>query len=501
MEEPEKKKVRLIKALDSLIYMPKVKQLREDIEVPGLVLNQQQDYLMVSDDLSSPAGDRKRRDVPSIGRPWDRGELYARLQTFKSMTWFAKSESINARECARRGWENSGIDELTCETCRVVLKYPTVESEDCEAALVERFEGNLSRAHGSLCPWRSAVCSLSLLEFPKHLSCSTIVADFKSRSMALKKLLCIPPIAEQALDTILPDSHPTKTSLYVIKKGVQLQGSKKEWEESPEFSNDALRETRQSLQKSVVPYLERDQFMARVHVLALCGWSLRILSPEGSKSYDGAGHCLPEHSALQCSLCGSKVGLWSFFEGCKPKPFSTASLAQKSGPIYNTSKSSFMLNQQVAMNMTTTIAGGMLHQMDDVLLADGPFGKPEPEHAQPFASPGSAHVSQNGVSIPKKESVSSVKSKAPQRQSQKIALAQYAAACNSTIDPLDSHRSFCPWANPPRIGGEDESKSGWEIYVENLAAGPADLLVGATEWQGKDVFRKVMASVGKFHHT
>lgn len=490
MEEPEKKKARLIKALDSMIYMPKLRKTRDALEVPGLALNQ--DHILEASDV-----DRKRREVPCIGRPWDRGELYARLQTFRSMTWFAKPELVNALECARRGWENTGIDELTCETCRTVLKYPCVESVACEPIAGKRFEENLSMSHDPLCPWRSAVCSLSLLEFPKHLSTMTIAADFKSRSAVLQKLLCIPPIAKESVDVLLQGTH-SKNSLYVIKNGVQLDGSKQS--KMQEFSDEVLSCVRESLQGSVAPYVERDTFIARVRILALCGWSMKILSLEESHEDDGVNHCLPEHAALICNLCGSKIGLWSFFEGYTPKPFSAASVVQKNGSVYKTGSSSLILNHQVAMNMTTTIAGGMLHQVDDLLVqdTDGPFGKPESNQAQPFGSPGGNITFRQENSATRKEIIPPGKAKAPQRR-QMNAIAQYRAACTGAIDPLDSHRFFCPWANTPHKSQDEEIvQPGWQVYAENLASCPADILSATQEWQGKDVFKKVISSVGKF---
>jgi len=320
------------------------------------------------------------------------------------------------------------------------------------------------------------------------------VADFKSRSAVLQKLLCIPPIAKEAVDVVLPESGP-KDSIYIIKKGVQLEKTKRELSECPEFSGDVVEKVRESLQTSIAPYVERDAFMARVWMLALCGWSMKILSPDESHVDDGVGHCLPEHAALICNLCGAKVGLWSFFEGCAPKSFSAASMVEKSGPVYKTGKSPFVLNHQVAMNMTTTIAGGMLHQMDDLLMQnmDGPFGKPEPDQTQPFASPG-------GKQAPRKEDGKEPeKAKAPRRRSQTNAIAQYRAACKGSIDPLDSHRFFCPWANTPSAGHtEDIVEPGWKVYVDNLSSGPVDILMATKDWQGKDVFNKVISSVGKF---
>lgn len=505
MGEPEKKKARLIKALDSMIYMPKVKQLREDIGVPGLAFHEKQGILSIYDGVISPDPGRKRKDVPSIGRPWDRGELYARLQTFKSMTWFGKPARVNALECARRGWENSGMDELTCETCRAVMKYPIIDhDEEFEAAVAESFEAKLALGHESMCPWRSSVCSLSLLEFPRHLSCTTIEADFRSRSLALQKLLCIPPIAKEALDTMLPESGINDT-FSIIKNGQHDQAYtyKKELAKSADLGIGVMRETKASLGNCISSYLQREAFMARVRLLALCGWTLRILAPENLNTDDDIGHCLPEHAALQCTLCGARVGLWSFFDGCTPKPFSAASLAEKSGVVYNSSKASFILNNQVAMNMTTTIAGGMLHQVDDMLLRDidGPFGKAGTNSEQPFSSPGGSHATAKSDSSSFKEKSDPSSINAQKKQSQKTAIAQYKAACNAAIDPLDSHRSFCPWAHCSSCNvGDDSCAPGWEIYAKSLVTDPGEYLAGASEkeWQGKEMYKKVISSVSNF---
>lgn len=92
-----KEKDRILKALDSIIFMDHLKA--RNSPSAGLVLTPS----------SATSGERR------LGRPWDRGDLYLRLQTFKPSTWFAKPVKVGAQECARRGWENSGEDELTCE--------------------------------------------------------------------------------------------------------------------------------------------------------------------------------------------------------------------------------------------------------------------------------------------------------------------------------------------------------------------------------------------------
>lgn len=48
-------------------------------------------------------------------RPWSLSDFFARLHTFRPSTWPAKPESIDAVECARRGWRNAGFNLLECE--------------------------------------------------------------------------------------------------------------------------------------------------------------------------------------------------------------------------------------------------------------------------------------------------------------------------------------------------------------------------------------------------
>eukprot|EP00889_Picochlorum_renovo_P001604 jgi/Picre1/28634/NNA_004034.t1 len=117
----------------------------------------------------------------------------------------------------------------------------------------------------------------------------------------------------------------------VLKKGDACAATpRKDWEDKPEFSEDVFR-------------TQDDE-----DVEDACG----DLPP-----------LLPEHTALQCTVCGARVGMWSMFEGCAAKAFSKAALAEKRAPLYQNDKISFSMNHQVAMNMTTTIAGGMLQPM------------------------------------------------------------------------------------------------------------------------------------------
>jgi C3HC zinc finger-like len=85
MSDDQKDKERLKKALDAMIFLPHLKDRQAQSVLAALI----------PDDKAPRA----------TGRPWDRGDLFRRLKTFKSSTWFAKPNCICAEECARRGWQ------------------------------------------------------------------------------------------------------------------------------------------------------------------------------------------------------------------------------------------------------------------------------------------------------------------------------------------------------------------------------------------------------------
>ncbi|KAI8106467.1 hypothetical protein M9435_001011 [Picochlorum sp. BPE23] len=521
------KKDRLVKALDSMIYMPHIKEIGKDMAVPGLmVMGGGLRHNAVGDVAQPGGGEGHDGSRKRVGRPWDRGELYSRLQTFKSLTWFAKPPKINAQECARRGWENTGMDELTCETCRSVIKFPVSfqdDSFDVEPDqmrnVVDSFEKKLTEAHETLCPWRSSVCCLSLFEFPRHLPQATIAADFKSRCTVLRRLLCLPPMAESGMAQLVETASKTVGMLrdlhVVLKKGDACAAMpRKDWEDKPEFSEDVFRtQMMKMLRTHVVSNFEREAFLARVHLMALCGWSLRILKGASTDETDlqDLPPLLPEHTALQCTVCGARVGMWSMFEGCAAKAFSKAALAEKRAPLYQNDKISFSMNHQVAMNMTTTIAGGMLQPSVLGMAGEssGPFGKSSPGAFEYGTPPAKQKTSKKR---PLEEGTENTKAKKQHTQrkplSSSSALSQYRAACNADFDPVESHRPFCPWVHATSVNSSD-SLCGWQIYLENLVSTSGDVSVASAlasqqedheagqknAWRGKDVFHKVLSSI------
>lgn len=47
-----------------------------------------------------------------------------RLSSFELSKWFGKGVEVNPVECAKLGYYNSGVNEITCENCGVVLTCP-----------------------------------------------------------------------------------------------------------------------------------------------------------------------------------------------------------------------------------------------------------------------------------------------------------------------------------------------------------------------------------------
>merc|ERR1719440_2294185 len=78
-------------------------------------------------------------------RPNDLAAHVWRLATFRAATWFHKPLELSPIECARRGFVNSGHNEIQCEVCGVKSTYHgQTPGQSPSAWLVE--------CHGAFCP-------------------------------------------------------------------------------------------------------------------------------------------------------------------------------------------------------------------------------------------------------------------------------------------------------------------------------------------------------------
>ena len=501
------KRARLLSAIDASVNALNMPHLRDVVsnDVPGLSLHQSLSEYRKGDisvlysacmgrerDQPSPEAGAKRKragQTPSqghaIGRPWDRSELYVRLHTFTSMKWFAKPASIGAVECARRGWENTGTDELTCETCRVVLAFPKNVDMEVMPAVVASFEKKLETTHDHMCPWRSGVCDLSLLAFPTTLPDMTMVADFESRVAALKRLLLIPPISKGAVDAVAGGERREAVGRLLLSNTRTLHGSqararekqkgKEQRREQAQGRREEQEWDRLISQLSSAAHFDREDTVTRATFLALCGWSLRLL--KGPLSLGGSSNVIsvkPDEAALQCTMCGTRLGLWFFFgDGRTPVP--KAGDVAGSHTTFPTlaSGSSIAVNNQVAVNLHMTIAGGPLRSVSTAGAPDGPFGSPQ-GGAAAFSMRHDSKCTNEGNEKGADSSAAAPSTMRTQQQGSQESrrLASYKASCRSHVDPLDAHKAFCPWANVVNASKDfttvGEVKPGWQVYLQCL---------------------------------
>ena len=138
--------------------------------------------------------------------------------------------------------------------------------------------------------------------------------------------------------------------------------------------------------------------------------------------------------------------------------------------------SSIAVNNQVAMNLRTTIAGGLLH---GGFGGFGGFGGSGQTGSGPFGSPqaaagafsytgcaGSAGSAGSGGNLAGTGHVRPTTTTATNPSSTREAriLASYKSSCRAPVDPLDAHRSFCPWA----AAATESAKPGWQVYLAAL---------------------------------
>lgn len=309
-------------------------------------------------------------------RPWDRGDLMRRLATFKSMTWFAKPQVMDAVNCARRGWINVDLDIIACEVCGARLQFSTPSSWNREqvekAALVASLK--LDAGHKLFCPWTNNACDENLAFFPP-MPTAVLVDHYKERSSSLLQLAALPVISASVLErTRSPQlEHFLKQSM-TVECGEASNGSS--WIEHLGNNAEAL---------SVHMYYQSHR------VLSLCGWEPRLLPytvdcSDHSKqcannsadlssmshvvageisdklcvyvSYSGDsakenGDALasgvyydPNSIILECKLCGAGIGLWAF--PTVPRPLELVRLVgytEIDGRDYEERKNSGIENQ------------------------------------------------------------------------------------------------------------------------------------------------------------
>lgn len=377
---------------------------------------------------------------------------------------------------------------------RLVCPIPDAAEAEDVAALASRYSEQLVSKHAASCPWRSAACPVSLLRFPplpqvsadarrgsavpghhsipagcqpgwhtprrlpapRQLPQATLAEDLAQRTASLRRLVCLPPTAAGQLEAIA--GVPRAGDLLA-----RLCGAQGEPRPRPPALTALLAGAGTAARGSPA-------FEARARLLALLGWSLRDLDGAargGGGGAAGAGPpATPGSAVLTCALCGASVGMWSSFPSTPPA-FAARSPPGSAAAGMGRART----GASPASTPGTTIAGGAAGStpgLPEAPAPDGPFGRPGPPSTPAFGLATLATCAEEsaeraarcqGVLGAKRAAAEATRGAAdaqaaagPVQYLSSAALQRYAALESAAMEPLDMHRSFCPWLPGP--GGE-----------------------------------------------
>mmetsp|Transcript_11983 Transcript_11983/g.30575 ORF Transcript_11983/g.30575 Transcript_11983/m.30575 type:complete len:488 (+) Transcript_11983:385-1848(+) len=345
----------------------------------------------------------------SACRTWSRDDLLRRLRTYSSRTWFCKPKSISSVVCASKGWSNVGLDTLECVACKARAICPAIISPEPKAIAqaAQKFLPLLDSLHHKLCPWKGNACELSLLKFPPTTP-EKLIQDFECR---LEELLTLPqlPLASLPVD----DGPAGKANPMEFTT----------FQERPLLKSIFV--TNHKSQKSW-----KKTYYDSLLALALCGWSISSKAKIAEESDDGSSDVSSgsaeagNYNVLECSLCGAVVGVWNF-DTAFQRPSELEHLAWKGRSGYSQFIKQNRENRGNVRQLRETIAGGTSPLSDSL-------------------NPTFSFSSNRSLSQSPKSPDCGEKSKSPGVS--KVAMKDPKAYRKGGMDPLNTHRSFCPWS-------------------------------------------------------
>ncbi|KAK1592509.1 hypothetical protein Q3G72_026078 [Acer saccharum] len=197
-------------------------------------------------------------------RPWEREDLLRRLATFKPSNWFGKPKVASSLACAQRGWMNTDVDRVACESCGACLSFVSIPSwtaaevEDAGQAFAKQLDGD----HKVACPWRGNSCPESLVQFPPTPQ-SALIGGYKDRCDGLLQFQSLPVVATCAIE------------LMWVSRGPQVDRFLSQSQNLTAAEMDVKSES--------IPELETsrdgafDLYSRAQKLISLCGWEPRWL--------------------------------------------------------------------------------------------------------------------------------------------------------------------------------------------------------------------------------
>jgi len=152
--------------------------------------------------------------------------------------------------------------------------------------------------------------------------------DFKERSAAIERLVCLPPLSESAVNTVLSNNQElTGQALKLVVDGPPNEESSKQANHRmPALQERAAVAT--NLTSRVATFGDV-AFKQRARLITLCGWALQTLNVPVQRTsvtlhgdvghFSGQKYLRPESCNLACGMCGAKAGLWSYFPESQPQ--------------------------------------------------------------------------------------------------------------------------------------------------------------------------------------
>jgi len=196
-----------------------------------------------------------------------------RLETFQSLSWFAKPLKLSPLECARFGWANVDVDILQCVSCKAYVSGHLPPASDIKiyAECIERLKERLTGSHHLCCSWSTDPCP----EYFMHVGCTDeedVMQSFLMRIQALCSLDTILPIIHEDIKADMDISNESIESLVSQLAACASANDLEQMPSSPSVIQAAV-------------------------ILAIAGWTRKKEST-----------C----AVARCEYCQREAGLWNY---------------------------------------------------------------------------------------------------------------------------------------------------------------------------------------------
>ncbi|XP_075713646.1 zinc finger C3HC-type protein 1 [Rhinoderma darwinii] len=350
--------------------------------------------------------------------------FFSRVETFSSLKWAGKPPELSPLTCAQYGWSNIECDMLKCSSCSAYLcasLQPALDFNKYKQRCLELQEA-LRRSHEKFCFWPVSPC-------PEHYwtllvsEPSSVISDFIERFQNLCHLeLQLPSLKHEALKSMDLTEDIVSLLLHLIED--ELQGR----ENAPHsFVSDSL------------------QVHISACILALCGWNS---SPSSGS--------LPL-SIIHCPRCMRKVGLWSF------QQLEFVDLDSSLGPPSTPVSPGEGFGDRIPL--------GVMSPNRRITRSRDPEQSPSLANTQ--VRSGGSSVSPESDSVRSRPVTRSMGQgdnpgaasemySSPHRKAKRPRLCSSGSTDSSPkgcLDPLNQHRSWCPWLIVEQGGEKGKSEA------------------------------------------